>query len=202
MGSPVVMTPAVYDNAVAAGAFWSVLLAWELIEWRQYRLESRVAGDVNRDRGSGRLLTMTSWIAIGTGFVLAHADVARFPGSRWVVYGVGLGLLVAGIAFRQWAIHVLGRHFRRRVTIQPGHEVVRRGPYRVLRHPAYAGSLLAVVGIGVVFGSWLTLAVCVVPIAAGLVSRIRIEEAALEAALGDPYREYERSTSRILPGVW
>jgi protein-S-isoprenylcysteine O-methyltransferase len=202
MGSPVVMTPAVYDNAIAAGAFWSVMLGWELVEWRQYRRESRVAADADRDRGSGRLLIVTSWIAIGTGFALAHADVARFPGSRWAVYGAGFGLLLAGIAFRQWAIRVLGRHFRRRVTIQPGHEVVRRGPYRVLRHPAYAGSLLAVVGIGVVFGSWLTLAVCVVPIAAGLVRRIRIEEAALEVALGDPYREYEHSTSRLLPGIW
>jgi protein-S-isoprenylcysteine O-methyltransferase Ste14 len=41
-----------------------------------------------------------------------------------------------------------------------------------------------------------------VPIAAAVVQRIRVEEAAREAALGEPYREYERSTSRIIPGVW
>jgi protein-S-isoprenylcysteine O-methyltransferase len=88
------------------------------------------------------------------------------------------------------------------VTIQAGHEVIRSGPYRVLRHPAYAGALLALVGIGVVFGSWPALALCVAPIAAALVQRIRVEEAALEAALGEPYGEYERSTSRLIPGLW
>ena len=196
------MTPAVFGNAVAAASFWAVVLGWELFEWRQYRRESRAESDVNVDRGSARLLSWTGWLAVGSAFGLAHVDVARMPGGRWLPYGVGVGLLVAGIAFRQWAIHVLGRHFRRRVTIQPGHEVIRQGPYRVLRHPAYAGSLVALVGIGVAFGSWPALALCVVPVVAMLLRRIRIEEAALEEALGERYREYERSTSRLLPGIW
>jgi protein-S-isoprenylcysteine O-methyltransferase Ste14 len=196
------VTPAVYGNAIAAVSFWTVVLGWELYEWRQYRREVRDEADVNVDRGSARLVTLTSWIAVGAAFGLAHVDVARIPGGRWPVYGAGAGLLVAGIAFRQWSVHVLGRHFRRRVTIQAEHEVVRRGPYRLLRHPAYAGSLLAVVGIGVAFGSWLSLAVCAVPITAAVVHRIRIEEGALESALGELYREYERSTSRIIPGIW
>ncbi len=195
------MSPPVYDNAIAAGAFWSFVLGWELVEWRQQRRESRAAEDVDHDRGSGRLLTLTSWIAIGGAYGLGHADVARISG-RWPAYGAGFGLLVAGIALRQWAIRVLGRHFRRRVTIQAGHEVIRTGPYRVLRHPAYAGGLLAVVGIGVVFGSWPALALCILPIGAALVHRIRVEEAALEGALWDAYREYEGSTSRLIPGIW
>jgi protein-S-isoprenylcysteine O-methyltransferase len=196
------VSPPVYDNAIAAGAFWSIVVGWELFELRQYRLESRSSSDVDRDRGSGRRIVITTWIAVPAAFALAHVDVARIPGSRWVAYGIGLGLLVAGIAFRQWAIQVLGRHFRRRVTIQPGHEVVRRGPYRVLRHPAYTGGLLALVGSGVAFGSWPALALCVLPIAAAVVQRIRVEEAALEGALGDAYREYERTTSRLIPGIW
>jgi protein-S-isoprenylcysteine O-methyltransferase len=179
-----------------------VLLGWEVVEWRQQRREVRAAADVDRDRGSGRLIIVVTWIAIPAAVALAHVDVARIPGGRWLVFGVGFALLVVGIALRQWAIHVLGRHFRRRVTIQAGHEVVRRRPYRVLRHPAYAGSLVAVLGIGVAFGSWPSLALCFVPIAAAVVHRIRIEEAALEAALGDPYREYERVTSRLIPGIW
>jgi protein-S-isoprenylcysteine O-methyltransferase len=196
------VTPAVYGNAIAAGVFWSIAFGWELVEWRQQRREARDPADVDRDRGSGRLIIVITWIAVPAGFVLAHVDFARLPGGRRPVYGVGLGLLVCGIALRQWAIRVLGRHFRRRVTIQAGHEVVRRGPYRVLRHPAYAGSLVAVVGIGVAFASWPALAVCVVPITTAVVHRIRIEEAALEGALGDAYRDYERSTSRLIPGFW
>jgi protein-S-isoprenylcysteine O-methyltransferase Ste14 len=40
------------------------------------------------------------------------------------------------------------------------------------------------------------------PVAATLILRVRVEEAALEAALGEVYREYERSTSRLVPGIW
>jgi protein-S-isoprenylcysteine O-methyltransferase len=196
------VSPAVYDNTVAAVAFWSAVLGWELVEWRQYRQEARAAEDVDHDRSSGRLVTLTSWVAIGGAYGLGHADVGRIPGGRWPVYGAGFGLLLAGIAFRQWAIRVLGRHFRRRVTIQAGHQVIRSGPYRALRHPAYAGALLALAGIGVVFGSWPALALCVLPIGAALVHRIRVEEGALEDALGDAYREYARSTSRLVPGIW
>jgi protein-S-isoprenylcysteine O-methyltransferase Ste14 len=196
------VTPPVYGNAIAAGCFWSIVFGSELVEWRQYRLEARTSSDIDQDRGSGRRIVLVSWIAVPAAFAVAHVDVARIPGNPWTVYGVGVGLLVAGIAFRQWAIHVLGRHFRRRVTIQPGHEVVRRGPYGLLRHPAYAGGLLALAGIGVAFGSWPALALCVLPVAATAVLRIRVEEAALEAALGEVYREYERSTSRLLPGIW
>jgi protein-S-isoprenylcysteine O-methyltransferase Ste14 len=196
------VSPPVYDNAIAAGAFWSIVFGWELFEWRQYRLEARTSSDVDQDRGSGRRIVITSWIAVPAAFALAHVDVARIPGNRWVVYGIGVAVLVAGIAFRQWAIRVLGRHFRRWVTIQPGHEIIRRGPYRVLRHPAYAGGLLALAGVGIAFGSWPALALCVLPIAAALVHRIRVEEAALEDALGDAYREYEHSTSRLIPGIW
>jgi protein-S-isoprenylcysteine O-methyltransferase len=196
------VSPAVYDNAIAAVIFWSIVFGWELFELRQYRLESRAESDVDRDRGSGRRIVIATWIFVPGAFALAHVDVGRIPGNRWLVYGAGVGLLCVGIAFRQWAIHVLGRHFRRRVTIQPGHEVVRRGPYRVLRHPAYTGGLLALVGMGAAFGSWPALALCVLPVAATLVQRIRVEEAALEAALGEPYREYERETFRLIPGIW
>ncbi len=88
------------------------------------------------------------------------------------------------------------------MTIQAGHEVIRSGPYRVLRHPAYAGALLALAGIGVVFGSWPALALCVLPIGAAVAHRIRVEEAVLEGALGEAYREYARSTSKLVPGIW
>jgi protein-S-isoprenylcysteine O-methyltransferase len=196
------VTPVVYGNAVAAGSFWGVVLAWEIVEWRQQAREARSEADVDRDRGSARLIRLATWTAIPAGFGLAHVDVARIPGGRWPVYAIGCGLLVSGIALRQWSIRTLGCHFRRRVTIQAGHRLVRRGPYRLLRHPAYAGSLAAVAGMGVAFGSWPALAACLVPITAAVVHRIRVEESALEEWLGEPYRDYERSTSRLVPGIW
>lgn len=80
--------------------------------------------------------------------------------------------------------------------------MVDRGPYRVVRHPSYTGLLLSCLGIGLCLGNWLALLVIVVPTTAAIVYRIRIEEAALVAELGEPYRRYAAGRARLIPGVW
>jgi protein-S-isoprenylcysteine O-methyltransferase Ste14 len=107
-----------------------------------------------------------------------------------------------GIGLRIWAIVVLGRFFRRVVVIQEGHRVVSDGPYRLVRHPAYAGNLLAAAGLGVALDNWLSVAILVIVPFLGHLPRIRVEEAELERGLGEAYRSYEARTRRLVPGVW
>ena len=106
-----------------------------------------------------------------------------------------------GIGLRIWAIAVLGEFFRRDVLIQKGHEVVTAGPFQVVRHPAYAGKLIAALGLGLALGNSLALAILVVVPLLGHIPRIRVEEAELTRSLGEPYRRYAETTSRIIPGV-
>jgi len=86
--------------------------------------------------------------------------------------------------------------------IQKDHVVWRGGPYRLLRHPGYAGTLISYLGFGLAIGSWIGALVWVAIVAAGYVPRIRVEEAELTLALGDSYRDYARSTARLVPGLW
>ena len=79
--------------------------------------------------------------------------------------------------------------------------MIQRGVYRFVRHPSYAGLLLGFVGLGVFFGSWVGLALMMIPIAAAVANRIVKEEAVLLAALGVPYAEYCARTKRLIPGV-
>jgi protein-S-isoprenylcysteine O-methyltransferase Ste14 len=88
------------------------------------------------------------------------------------------------------------------VTIEPGQRLVRSGPYRVLRHPSYAGILLAVAGLGLAFGSWVSAVAALLIVFVGLLPRIRVEERALAQAFGAEYADYESSTARLLPYVW
>jgi protein-S-isoprenylcysteine O-methyltransferase Ste14 len=72
----------------------------------------------------------------------------------------------------------------------------------VIRHPSYAGILLAVVGLGFYLGNWLSLIVLVTAITVAIVYRIRVEERALVGELGDAYRVYAATHKRLVPYVW
>ena len=115
---------------------------------------------------------------------------------------VGLLLMLAGEGLRIAAIRQLGRFFTMRVTVVPGHRVVREGLYRHVRHPAYTGWFLLSLGVGVFFGSLIgVLGTALFVVVLGV--RVRIEEAALEGELGDEYKQYRREVrSRFLPGVF
>jgi len=109
---------------------------------------------------------------------------------------------IAGVALRGWSIQTLGRYFTFTGKVSPDQPVVTAGPYRVLRHPGYAGGLLATTGIGVMWGNWLSLATLTLLTLAFIVWRIRTEEHALLATLDDRYRAYASNHKRLIPLVW
>jgi protein-S-isoprenylcysteine O-methyltransferase Ste14 len=88
------------------------------------------------------------------------------------------------------------------VTLPAGQRLVCRGPYRMLRHPAYTGIFLIFAGFGLAFGSWVSAAVALLIVFAGILPRIRVEEHALAQAFDADYTDYANSTARILPHVW
>jgi protein-S-isoprenylcysteine O-methyltransferase Ste14 len=142
--------------------------------------------------------------------VLANAaSVAEFslrdlvlpePGSLWTIAGV----LVAacGMALRLWAIKSLGNYFTSTVSFVEGQPVTTAGPYRFMRHPSYAGSLVTVVGTTLALGSALGLVLAGAMVAPAYLYRIRVEERQLIAMLGDEYTRYRDSTPALLPTLW
>ena len=80
--------------------------------------------------------------------------------------------------------------------------MVRRGPYRVLRHPSYTGLLLALLGCGLMLGNWAGLLCSFVLILVAVIYRIRIEEDSLTATLGDAYRRFAENRARLVHFVW
>jgi protein-S-isoprenylcysteine O-methyltransferase Ste14 len=155
------------------------------------------------DRGTKVILVGALVIAIAAGWTVASTVTSlEVPGNGWAWVLVGVVVIWLGIALRVWAIAALGRFFRRDVLIQQGHEVVTAGPFRVVRHPAYAGNLIACLGLGIALGNSLALVILVVVPLLGHIPRIRVEEAALAHSLGEPYSRYAATTARIVPGVW
>jgi protein-S-isoprenylcysteine O-methyltransferase Ste14 len=155
-----------------------------------------------QDRGTVWVFVIASRAAVFAALLIAFVPRLRAYANDWWTLGIGLAMVLAGTALRAWSIVSLGRYFRRKVTIEPGQTIVRSGPYRLLRHPSYAGLLLAITGLGLMFGSWVGAAVALVVMLVGMVPRMRVEEAALARTFGDDYDAYARATWRIVPYVW
>ena len=115
---------------------------------------------------------------------------------------IGLVLFLGGISLRLWSFHTLGRYFTFTVQTSSDQPVIDDGPYRLIRHPSYAGLLLIIVAVGLFSGNWWSFVFLTVVVAAGLLFRIRVEERALMQHLGDRYRDYAAAHKRLLPGVW
>lgn len=157
---------------------------------------------MRQDRGTRLIVALAAYLGIAAALVVARVPGLRAYADDWWTLGLAVAIVLAGIALRAWAIVSLGRYFRREVTIEPGQRIVRRGPYRVLRHPSYAGLFLIFAGFGLAFGSWVSAAVALLIVFAGLLPRIRVEERALAQAFGADYTDYANSTARVLPHVW
>jgi len=150
-----------------------------------------------------RLLPVLIWSSVLT-LVVAGLD-HRFGWSHLGSSSTQLAALApaaAGYALTGWAM-VENRFFSGTVRIQTDreHTVVSSGPYRLVRHPGYAGSLLATICVPAVLGScwaWVPAGVS----AAALVMRAALEDRVLRREL-DGYEAYAaRTRHRLVPGVW
>ncbi len=127
-----------------------------------------------------------------------HFRIAALPYTRALAVGSVL-LFALGLILRWWAIITLGRFFTVDVSIERDHQLVERGPFRVVRHPSYTGVLLAFVGFALSLGNWAAILVILLPIFGAFIHRMNVEERALAGALGETYTAYMRRTKRLVP---
>ena len=120
----------------------------------------------------------------------------------WFFGWIGVVLMALGISLRAWATRVLGRFYTRTLLTTPDHRVVQEGPYKLVRHPGYSGSLLVWIGAVVATTNWIVLAVVTVVCCAAYLYRIQSEEVMLMASFGTEYEEYRRRTRRLIPFIY
>jgi protein-S-isoprenylcysteine O-methyltransferase Ste14 len=200
---------------VNPGAKWAFTLAVGLFGVLQ--LTSSVVSGVRASRSTADHVRLDRWslpfviVFAGLGALGAFASAAHLtglgiapgiPAVRWLLFGLGIAMVVTGSAVRLWAITTLGRWFTYDVRVTEGQPVIQTGPYRWVRHPSYTGVLLVLFGIGLTLSNWLSLLLIVVLPTVGLVRRIYVEEAALLGAIGEPYERYATGRPHLFPGLW
>lgn len=143
-------------------------------------------------------IVISLWLGVQMIWLFPRA-IVPFPAALYIF---GFILFLAGLALRWYSIGCLGGYFTVDVSIATEHRVIDSGPYHYIRHPSYAGALLAFIGLGLCFGNWLTIFFLSVPIIAAFLWRIQIEERTLTEALGNNYRDYVRRTKALIPRVY
>jgi protein-S-isoprenylcysteine O-methyltransferase Ste14 len=198
------MQPLFTHQPLLLGVLLISLLTWRAVETSlDFRSRQRLrAGAQRQDKGSLTLLFVLITLGVFFGALLAFiVPAAAIPSLRAAVFWLGILLIYTGIAFRLYAIHALGAFFTMAVAIVPGQRVIDTGPYRLIRHPAYTGFLVALLGYGLCLTNWLSLLVVVGCALIGFIYRIQVEERVLREQLGQRYQEYMGRTKRLIPFV-
>ncbi|MBN2604156.1 MAG: isoprenylcysteine carboxylmethyltransferase family protein [Candidatus Thermoplasmatota archaeon] len=124
--------------------------------------------------------------------------------SQWtspsIYHLVGFGLLICGISFRFWAIQTLGKYYSHIVRTVDHHKIIDTGPYRYLRHPAYAGMLMALCGTCIFYCNIVSVLIILTLLLPSIILRIWIEERTLFSL--DGYPAYAENRKRLIPYVW
>lgn len=182
----------------------SLTVLWVAFEiWLMVRDKALGKGKTAKDRGT----RYYNFIAIAVGLTIAGFLSGKpaffFPwGRSYEVFWIGFAIMVLSLSLRVWAIATLGSSFRTTVETHQNQEVVRRGPYRLVRHPSYTGLLLTCLGYGVAVQNWLSLIFAVGFPLVAILYRIHVEEAELVSSLGSDYESYQNETRKLIPWIW
>jgi protein-S-isoprenylcysteine O-methyltransferase Ste14 len=189
--------PAIYRQVI--GLLW--------FAWAVYWMVSavRIKAAVRRESTASRLAHVIP-LFVG-GVLMAWRDLpwgpwgplnARLWPQSLTAYWIGLALLIAGLAFAVWARVHLGRNWSGSVTVKEGHELIRSGPYALVRHPIYTGLITAVLGTAIVSGT-VRAALGLVIITLSLLRKLRTEEAFMRETFPGEYPRYSADVPALVP---
>ena len=132
-------------------------------------------------------------------FVSGWPTLPIIPRETPFILG-GAIITIAGMLFCVWARAILGTNWSARVTIKANHELVRQGPYQIVRHPIYTGLLIGLLGTAFVYGfAGCFVGVLVIGFAFWLKSQT--EEQFMVQQFGDQYLQYRQQVRALIPYI-
>lgn len=183
---------------IAAASIWMAVEGALIL-----RDKARSKGTTRIDRMTRMFNSVSTALAVASPLLLLVLPSLQFEsGELLSVTVAGTALICFGFSLRYWSVITLGKYFRTTVEIEQGHKVVKTGPYRYIRHPSYSGIILFFIGYGLLSQHWASLAIAAALPAAALIYRIRIEEQAMAGMIGAEYRDYQKKTKKLIPGIW
>ncbi len=181
----------------------AIFLPWAL--WTIYWTATAggVKSTLKREASLSRRLQSIPMIVGGVLIGLPDIDGKLFawPAQIDAVQIAGFVLQLVGLGFSVWARRHLGMNWSVSVTIKEDHELIRSGPYALVRHPIYTGCLVALLGGVLIDESWRA-ALGLALVFASLAYKVRLEETWLTGHFGPSYSQYRRQVAALIPGLY
>jgi protein-S-isoprenylcysteine O-methyltransferase Ste14 len=148
----------------------------------------------------------TGLLYLGLLLVLLGRSIPGLPGLLVVPQTIPIDIIgtvfaITGVAFTIWSRQLLSRNWSGEVAITEGQQFIRRGPYAIVRHPIYAGMLLALSGttlVSATAGSLLGFVLATL----SLWQKSCIEEQFLMVEFGEQYARYQREVKFLIPFIY
>jgi protein-S-isoprenylcysteine O-methyltransferase Ste14 len=137
---------------------------------------------------------------LGIPQILGATLEQRFHDATFAWQLLTVALVIVGLSFSALGRAWLGRNWSAEVTVKHDHELVRSGPYALVRHPIYTGLLLALIGTAVGIGNGRAL-VGLALIVAALLRKVAIEERFMSEQFGEAYAAYRAQVPALIPFV-
>ena len=151
------------------------------------------------DQGTTRQIVAAYALAAGLSPLLGRLQAGRLPP---VSGPAGVAMMAAGLTLRAWSMRTLGAYYSRTLRTTSDQQMVESGPYQVIRHPGYLGSIMVWTGLAVTSGSGAAAAGVTALMGHAYGRRIASEEAMLAGRFGSAYAEYSQRTKRLIPFIW
>jgi protein-S-isoprenylcysteine O-methyltransferase Ste14 len=182
-----------------AGFLWMALvLVWLVSALRTKRTIQR--------QSSASQLLYTAILVVGVYLIFAKGTGIPWLDRQLVLVGipialVGLVTVLMGVVFSIWARVMLGGNWSNSVTVKEDHTLVRRGPYRIVRHPIYSGILLGMIGSALQRGeirSFVGIVIC----GLSFWLKTRAEEQFMVQRFGEEYLQYCHQVKALAPFIF
>jgi protein-S-isoprenylcysteine O-methyltransferase Ste14 len=181
---------------VICGNLWTV---WGL-SWVALAFQTKKT--LQRESFASRLsYTVFAFAAVWFLFLSRHLSgswgTAVLPDWPWIRW-LGVGITALGFAVTYWARWTLGKNWSGNVTVKVGHELIRTGPYRLVRHPIYTGMMVAAAGTAMALNQRRGIIAFVLLWISFTLKRMK-EEEFMRQTFGAQYDDYARVTGAIFP---
>jgi len=186
-----------FPNEFMAGLFSIIFILFILIELRIFIKNRRLI--TKDDKGSLLIILTSIFVSLSLLIILSFSSFGRIN-LMWS-YG-GLVVVVFGFGLRQWSIFLLKHFFTPAITFQKNHILIKKGPYKLIRHPSYTGLLLEIAGVGLFLSNWISSLISLFIMFLSLTYRIALEEKFLIKEFGKEYLIYMKETKKFIPFLY